>query len=153
MLADLLRRSYDDMCFACGRDNPMGIAIRDFDVSGDRVTAWFRPRPEHRGAPGVLHGGVSAAAVDEIAVWAGIVFAGVVTVTGTLDLRYRRPVPIDADLRLEGFLVRQTGRRLELGGRLLVDGREAVTGSGLYLASTPLADLGISWDPNDIAGR
>jgi acyl-coenzyme A thioesterase PaaI-like protein len=55
-------------CFACGDDNPIGLHLDDIRRDGDRVRATLRPRPEYRGYPGVLHGGLSAAALDEACV-------------------------------------------------------------------------------------
>jgi acyl-coenzyme A thioesterase PaaI-like protein len=133
---------YGHECFACGRDNPLGLALRFVDFADGRVSAAFTPRPGHRGAPGVLHGGIAATALDEILVWAGILTEGVVSVTGTLDLRYRRPLTVDREIVARGKVDDRSGRRLRLSGSLELDGRPAVEGSGIYLVSESVADLG-----------
>ena len=46
------------MCFVCGIDNPVGLHLAFYTDEEGRFGARFRPRPEHRGYPGHLHGGI-----------------------------------------------------------------------------------------------
>jgi hypothetical protein len=55
-------------CFACGDANPIGLRLDDIRREGEEVHATLRPRPEYQGYPGVLHGGLSATALDETSV-------------------------------------------------------------------------------------
>lgn len=67
------------------------ITVVDAVASGS-----FDPQPEHRGNPGFLHGGMAATVLDHLcARTASSALGGVRVVTGTLDLRYPRPVPIE----------------------------------------------------------
>ncbi len=138
---DAVRRHYDDGCFACGRDNPMGLHVDDFDLADGEVTATFTPRAEYRGTDGVLHGGVTATALDEILVWAGILVERVMTVTGTLELKYRRPVPLDQTIEVAARVDERRGRRVQISGRLSVDDQPLVTGSGLYVVIAEMSEL------------
>jgi acyl-coenzyme A thioesterase PaaI-like protein len=52
-------------CFACGAANPIGMHLDDIRREGDQVLATLHPRPEFQSYPGVLHGGLSATALDE----------------------------------------------------------------------------------------
>lgn len=141
-LVDEVRRHYDDECFACGRDNPIGLHIDDFAIEEGEVHASFNPRPGYRGSGSTLHGGVSATALDEIMVWAGILLEGVMSVTGTMDLRYRKPVTVEQEhIRLRGRVVERSGRRLKLAGALDVDQVTAVEASGMYLVTEPVEHL------------
>lgn len=140
-LVDAVRRHYDDGCFACGRDNPIGLHLDDFDLDDARVSARFRPRAEYRGAGTTLHGGVAATALDEILVWAGILTEGVLTVTGNIGLRYRRPVHVTDSIVVFARVDERNGRRLQLSGELNVEGETRVEASGLYLVSATVAEL------------
>lgn len=64
---------------------------------------------------------------------------GVRVVTGTLDLRYPRPVPLDAgpyDLRAEHDVAR--GRSVRVRGAILgIDGRPMVEARALFVAVDP----------------
>jgi acyl-coenzyme A thioesterase PaaI-like protein len=81
---------------------------------------------QYEGPPGCVHGGVIAMVFDELLGAANIV-AGTPGMTGTLTIRYRKPTPLRAPLRLEA---RQTGR----------DGRKVFTWGGIYLGDALLAE-------------
>jgi acyl-coenzyme A thioesterase PaaI-like protein len=140
-LVDAVRRHYDDGCFACGRDNPIGLHLDDFTLHDRRVTAWFTPRQEYRGAGTTLHGGVAATALDEMLVWAGILVEEVLSVTGNLGLRYRRPVHVDDSIAVSARVDQRNGRRLRLSGELVIGEEVMVDASGLYLVTTPVAEM------------
>ncbi|MGF1664668.1 MAG: PaaI family thioesterase [Acidimicrobiia bacterium] len=143
-LADVIDRvqaAYGHACFACGTDNPIGMHLELLGVTDGWVEATFTPRPEFRGAPDVVHGGVTAAALDEILVWAGIVMENVMTVTGRLDLRYRRPIHLQEPVLARGRVESRSGRRLTISGTLVVGGQVAAEATGLYLVSTTVDDL------------
>jgi acyl-coenzyme A thioesterase PaaI-like protein len=142
-LVDRIRRHYDDGCFACGRENPLGLHLDDFDLDDGVVTARFAPRAEYRGAGTTLHGGVAATGLDEILVWAGLLVEHVLTVTGSLELRYRKPVHVTDAIELRGWVDERRGRRLLLAGELVVDGQTRVQASGLYLVASELEAMGI----------
>jgi acyl-coenzyme A thioesterase PaaI-like protein len=140
--ADRIRRHFDDGCFACGRQNPVGLGVDGFRFDGDDLVAEFTPRSEFRGGPEVLHGGIAAAALDEILAWAGMIQEEVVIVTATLELKYRKPVPSDGrPITLRARLEERNGRRLKLSGSLDIDDTRAVTGSGVYVVLHDLNEV------------
>src|SRR3954468_23421237 len=107
-----------------------------FSAEPPGCVALFSPRGDHEGAPGFLHGGVAATCLDETMAALGYVLDRVHCVTATLNLRYRRPVPIDAaPLRLEAWRDRpESRRRQKVHGRLLLpDGTVAVEASGIFV--------------------
>lgn len=140
-LVDSIRRHYDDGCFACGRDNPIGLNLDDFRLDDGRVSARFTPRPDFRGAGTTLHGGVAATALDEILVWAGLLVERVLTVTGTFEIRFRRPVYVDETIVVSARVEERRGRRLRLSGELGVDDEVRVDASGLYLVTAGIEEL------------
>lgn len=140
-LVDRVRRQYDDECFACGRDNPLGLHLDEFSLEGKTVTATFTPRAEYRGTDGILHGGVAATALDELLVWAGILTLGVMSVTGTLDLRYRRPATMGQTFRVRARVDERRGRRLLASGEIVdAERQEVITATGLYLVTAEISD-------------
>ena len=143
-LVDRIRRHYDDGCFACGRDNPIGLHLDDFTLDDDgEVSARFTPRKDYRGAGTTVHGGVAATALDEMLVWAGLLNEKVLTVTGKLELRYRKPLHVHevvvATARVDEF----SGRRMTASGELTVDDEMRAQASGLFLVSADLAEMGV----------
>lgn len=96
----------------------------------------FTPDTGHRGPPGFLHGGLAAAVLDETMAALSIVADGWHSVTATLELRYRSPVPLDGrPLRIEAWRDAAAGRRVQkIHGRLLTsDGIAAVEATGLFV--------------------
>lgn len=133
-LVEEIRAEYPG-CFACGTDNPVGLHLDPSEMDGGDAVARYRPVRHHGGAGTALHGGLAATALDEIMVWAGILTHRVLTVTGTMDLRFRRPVSVEDDIEVRGRVEERSGRRLRCSGDLLVDGRAAVSARGLYLVA------------------
>jgi hypothetical protein len=122
-------------CFACGKDNPIGMHLDDIRRDGDQVLATLHPRPEFQSYPGVLHGGLSATALDEVMGYASILLAGIWAATATMDVRYRAQVPYDAPLPLVAGLGDIRGRRVRAWARLhLPSGRVGVEATGLLVA-------------------
>lgn len=142
-LVDEIRRHYDDGCFACGRDNPIGLHLDDFDLVDGEVMAQFTPRDDYRGAGTTLHGGVAATALDEILVWAGLLNHKVLTVTGKLEIRYRRPLHVNEVIVARSRVDEMSGKRMKASGELTVDNETRVSASGLFLFSADLGEMGI----------
>lgn len=106
-------------------------------VLGDTASGSFQPQPEHRGNPGWLHGGMAATVLDHLcARTASSALGGVRVVTGTLDLRYPRPVPLDEGpygLWAEHDAAR--GRVVRVRGAILgSDGKPMVEAKAMFVA-------------------
>lgn len=98
-------------CFGCGSRNPEGLHI-DFGVDGLKVTGRFVARKAHQGFPGVAHGGIAAAALDEAMGWA-MYAAGAWAMTARMEVRYRQPLPLETELVVTAEVVRDRGKLLE----------------------------------------
>jgi acyl-coenzyme A thioesterase PaaI-like protein len=108
-----------------------------FAVEPPGLVGTFRPRPDQHGPPGFLHGGVAASCLDETMARLSYVLDRVHSVTGTLELRYRLPVPLDGRaVRVEAWPERagpaRMARRVR-GRMLLADGSVAVEARGLFV--------------------
>jgi uncharacterized protein (TIGR00369 family) len=123
-------------CFGCGDANPEGLAIR-FRVDGRRVSGEFQARQVHQGYPGLAHGGIAAAAIDEAMGWA-MYAAGAWAMTARLQVKYRRPLPLGRTVRVSAEVVRDRGRWLEARSRLEVAGGPLLAeASGLFIRLPP----------------
>ncbi len=67
------------------------------DDAGDEVRgrAVFTPHAAHRGIEGLLHGGLAATVLDHVCARTAAAALGQHVVTGKLDLRYPKPVPLN----------------------------------------------------------
>jgi acyl-coenzyme A thioesterase PaaI-like protein len=89
----------DGGCFGCSAHNAAGLQLR-FRRRGEVVLADCRVADHFHGAPGIAHGGIVASLLDEISCAAAVFTRGRRVVTGELSVRYRRPCPVEAPLRL-----------------------------------------------------
>jgi uncharacterized protein (TIGR00369 family) len=78
-------------CFVCGESNPAGLKLR-FETDGRIVRARFRPRTEHIGFKGIVHGGIIATLLDEIMVWACAARAKRFAFCAELNVRFSSPL-------------------------------------------------------------
>lgn len=77
---------------------------------------------EHLSYPGRLHGGISFAILDEtIGRAVTIAHPGTWGVTAELTLRYRKPLPVEGEIRAVGRITRDTHRLFEGTGEILLD--------------------------------
>ncbi|MFB9530068.1 PaaI family thioesterase [Nonomuraea roseola] len=114
---------------------PLLIEVRD---GGVRAEVVFRPL--HEGPPGAVHGGISAMILDHL-LGQAVAAAGSAGMTGTLTVRYRRPVSYGTPLVATAEYTRTEGRKTWAEGRIsLPDGESLVEATGLFI--TPSAWIG-----------
>lgn len=106
------------LCFVCGTKNPHGLGASFYD-DGREVWTELTPAEHHQGWPGVLHGGISSAILDETIGRVAFLHDRWVQ-TGKLALRFVRPAPLGVLLRAVGRLERNHARLMEMSGELLV---------------------------------
>jgi acyl-coenzyme A thioesterase PaaI-like protein len=111
---------HDPNCWGCG-ENSAGIALPT--PKGEGLSAYdatFSFREEHQAAPGLVHGGLVAAALDEacglLATWYRFP-----SVTARFAIRFLKPVHINRTLAVAAKLQSERGRRLEVRGELRDD--------------------------------
>ena len=102
------------MCFACGKDNPIGLHI-DFVVADGVCTAEFTPNENHLSWEDTVHGGSIYSALDDVT--GNIPYAmGLVAHTARCEIRYRRPLRKGQTILLKGWTEKQKGRLMVLRG-------------------------------------
>jgi len=106
----------DRNCFACGPDNPRGLHMT-FEYGEGTARCVVPPRAEFGGWSNIMHGGIVATLLDEAMAHAAIA-AGVRAVTARIEVRFRKPVPTDRPLVVEGKVEGRRGRVLEITGVL-----------------------------------
>jgi uncharacterized protein (TIGR00369 family) len=125
------------MCLVCGLKNPHGLFTSFYELDNGDLVALFTAREEHQSYPGRLHGGIITALLDETIGRAIMNRRGepqVWGVTVEFSTRYLKPVPLDAELRVIGRIVKEEGRYFEGSGEILLPGGEvAAAGTGRYV--------------------
>ncbi len=125
------------VCYGCGRLNPQGLQIKSY-WEGDEVVCHFRPRPYHTAVPGYTYGGLLASLVDCHAT--GTAAAAMYRqenrsmdseppfrfVTGSLNVRFEAPTPIDSTLMLRAWVNKVDGRKVKVAVSVSADGKITV---------------------------
>jgi acyl-coenzyme A thioesterase PaaI-like protein len=88
-----------------------------FRIEDGRAVADFTPTEDLQGFPGLLHGGAIGTMLDEAMGWAAY-GQGIWAMTARFSMRFRRPVRLADDLRVEGWVARDRGRFLEMRAEL-----------------------------------
>lgn len=129
----------DNMCFGCSPLNEHGLQLTFMHVSHSGVAGSYKA-PEHVcGAPGLVHGGMQAAILDEavgFAVQAHHESTGeleqeeagwVKVATVEFDLRYRRPMQTGVEVGIRAEVVRVSGRDYLAVAEIVDDSGDVLT--------------------------
>lgn len=121
------------MCLVCGLKNPYGLKGSFFELENKELVCLFTPTDVHQSYPGRLHGGIATALLDETigraimigqenALWG---------VTVEFNSKFKKPIPLNQELRVVGRITNEFSRFFEGTGEILLpDGEPAVTGWG-----------------------
>jgi acyl-coenzyme A thioesterase PaaI-like protein len=102
-----------NMCFGCGKDNPIGLKLKfTWDEISRTARTEFTPGENLQGWPGFVHGGISALVLDEAIGWASM-FAGTNNVTAKMQVRYRQMLPVGGTYDLTCTITKQNSRLIE----------------------------------------
>src|SRR5713101_8815881 len=127
---------HDAACWGCG-DNPAGLHLPLPESEGiEEYEAYTHFDERHQAGPGIVHGGLVAAALDEacglLATWYRFP-----AVTARIFVRYRQPVSINTELLVRARLVSERGRRLHVDGEL-TDGSDVLAEARAAFLHVPL---------------
>jgi len=128
---DTSRKEYN--CFGCSPFNKIGLHL-EFWEDGDEVLAKWQPQKLMEGWLGILHGGIQATLVDELAGWIVLLKKNTAGVTSALHIDYLKPVYITkGEVTIKGKLISSEGRIAKIECALLDgDGNECLRAKADY---------------------
>lgn len=125
-------------CFVCGVKNPNGLHLSFYETSPGETLAETIVPEQFQGYPGIVHGGIVAAMLDEVS---GRVFMTGdpprFLVTAKLSIRYRRPVPVGKKLTLRGHAKEDNGRVAYAVGEIYDDSGTLLAEAEAHMANVP----------------
>jgi acyl-coenzyme A thioesterase PaaI-like protein len=130
------KQESSNMCFVCGVKNGFGLHARFYEAESGELVSLIKPCEEHQGYPGRMHGGIAATILDET--MARVIRNGkdshVWGVTLELKTRFRRPVPLEKELKIVARITGEGSRTFEATAEMLLPGGEvAVSAEGKYI--------------------
>ena len=137
-------------CFVCGEANPLGLNLR-LTTDGRIVQIKFRPRAEHAGFRGVVHGGMIATVLDEAMAWLSAVHARRFAYCAELTVRFLSPMSPGAEVLVLAELVTYRKDRIfeTKSTAQTADGLTLATATGKYL---PLKTTDLAGMADDLVG-
>lgn len=123
------------MCLVCGLKNHYGLKASFYELENGELVAVFKTLDGHQSYPGRLHGGVAGAVLDETIGRAIMINQeNIWGVTVELNVKYKKPIPLDEELRAVGRITKDSSRLFEGSGEILLqNGEVAATAYGKYL--------------------
>jgi uncharacterized protein (TIGR00369 family) len=124
---------HDYNCFGCSPFNEIGLQL-EFWEDGDELSAKWHPRKSLEGWRNVVHGGIQAALLDELAGWIVLIKMKTSGVTSTLNVKYLKPVNISkGEITVKGKVI-ESDRKTATISAVLFDGEgvECATAEAIY---------------------
>jgi len=135
-----------------GHANPLAPPIRLW-LEDDRILGTATFGAAYEGPPGCVHGGYVAAAFDEV-LGSTQSLSGSPGMTGRLTVHYRKPTPLETELRFEGRIESVTGRKILTKGELWAGDVLCAEAEGLFISIdfTKFADMKAERDQRQAEG-
>jgi len=122
-------------CFVCGTDNDESLKTKFYELENDELLSISTPTPTHQSYPDRVHGGIVSSVLDE-AIGRAIMIPepDAWGVTVELNVKYKKPVPLDKPIRTIARITRNTRLLFEGTGEIILeDGSVAAEGHAKYV--------------------
>ena len=129
----------DQKCFACGKENPIGLKLRfELDEEGRSITTYMPPH-EFQGFSKILHGGIICTLLDEAMAWA-MLLHGYLGATASIRVRFRKPIPTGQEVKVIGEVLDKGPRSWTLASYIVNEQGQVLAeaeGAFAVLSETP----------------
>jgi acyl-coenzyme A thioesterase PaaI-like protein len=119
----MIKQPTSRTCFMCGRENNAGLKMVWYNNPElNQVEAHVTIPEQFNGYPGIAHGGIIAAILDETAGRAVMLDGDFdnLFITLRLNLIYRKPTPTDTALKVVGWPEHKGNRGMKVAAKLLL---------------------------------
>jgi len=114
-----------------GEMNPIAPPVT-YEYGEMSITAHARFHEGYQGPPACVHGGIVAALLDD-ALGRTRHLTGRNCVTGSLDISYKRPTPLNADLVVEARIDEIHERKFVVTGEILHEGEITASAKAIFV--------------------
>ncbi len=108
---EIAERDKYNLCFACGRDNPIGLKL-EFRLEDGKAQAEFTPGPFHQSWDGVFHGGLLALCLDEAFGYV-LYLQGIKGLTAKMEIRIRKTIHTGQKILITAEVKKKTRKLVE----------------------------------------
>ncbi len=144
----MIKQPTSRTCFMCGRENDFGLKMVWYNnPESNQVEATVTIEEHFNGYPGIVHGGIVAAILDETAGRAVMLDGDFdkLFVTLRLNMTYRKPTPTNTPLKAVGWLEHKGNKGMKVAAKLLLpDG--AITTECKAVVIRPTGEISKGWE-------
>lgn len=118
-----LRQPTSLRCFACGKNNPIGLKLEWFnDYENKQIETTFTLSDDYCSYPGTVHGGIIATILDETSGRAILLDNDFnrLMVTLKMEVVYKHNTPTNTLLKAVGRVIRNGGSRAQVEGEIIL---------------------------------
>lgn len=112
-----MKQANSSHCFVCGLSNLYGLQLSFYETAPGEVTSEVTVSERYQGYPGIVHGGIVAAMLDEVC---GRAHMGGeqprFMYTARLEVHYRKNVPVGVPLKVIGRVLNSKSRTAKSSG-------------------------------------
>lgn len=129
-------------CFVCGLGNQDGLRLRFYETGPGEVSAEYTVPEKFEGYPGLVHGGIVTAMLDEVTVRAHIKGDPPrFMYTAKLEIKFRKNVPIGKPLRIVGQVEKSKSRLASSKGMIYGPDGDLLVEASALLVNLPQEQL------------
>ncbi len=133
-----IKQPNSELCFACGRNNPVGLYMQFQDNGENEVYSHYTVDTRYQSYPGIVHGGILATMLDEVVLRVAMIGdPHHFMMSVKLQVLYRKPVPVETPLKIVGRIVRLRGRLGRAEGRIYLPDDSVACEASMTLADIP----------------
>lgn len=118
-----LRQPTSLRCFACGKNNPIGLKLEWFnDYENKQIETTFTLSDDYCSYPGTVHGGIIATILDETSGRAILLDNDFnrLMVTLKMEVVYKHNTPTNTPLKAVGRVIRDGGSCAQVEGEIIL---------------------------------
>lgn len=148
-----------NICFGCGKHHPDGLNIKSY-WDGDTAVCHWKSQEKYQGWKNLLNGGILASLIDCHTMCTSMAAAYRAEnrdlnsqpeyryATGTLNVKYLKPTPNDADIELRAKIVEIKSRKTVLHCEVFANGEKTAEAEviGLRVFDSSREDNGVFSD-------
>lgn len=134
-----IKQPNSDMCFICGRNNPVGLKMTFFDNGIDEVLSEICVPEQYMGYPGIVHGGILSSMLDETVARVSMIGGEHhhLMMSVKLEVKFRHPTPVATPLKVVGTVIKLRGRLGKARGEIRLPDGTVTCEAEMTLADLP----------------
>jgi acyl-coenzyme A thioesterase PaaI-like protein len=109
---------YNEFCFGCGEDNPIGAKLNFFKISDESVKSNFLVPNTWGGWGKIIHGGLQTVLLDEVSAWVIVALLNDQGLTIKAQIEFLKPLYVEEEVEIIGSVEKIDNKDITIGSVL-----------------------------------